>query len=287
MESKEIKVQLTPQSGLILEGGGMRGVFTCGVLDNLMERGIRFPYTIGVSAGACNGLSYMSNQKGRAKYSNINLLEKHRYIGIKQLISKGNIMDFDLLFDEFPNKIIPYDYQAYAQCSERYEMVTTDCTTGKACYYDEKNDPDRIIDIVRASSSLPFVCPIAYVDNRPMLDGGIADSIPLLRARQLGYDNNVVVLTRNKGYRKSARPTTVPFFMYRKYPALRQAIQERNALYNSQMDMIETLEERGKITVIRPLQPIVVDRMERDTAKLLDLYNQGYNIAANIDFVTD
>lgn len=285
MESKEIKVQLTPQSGLILEGGGMRGVFTCGVLDNLMERGIRFPYTIGVSAGACNGLSYMSNQKGRAKYSNIDLLEKHRYIGIKQLITKGNIMDFDLLFDEFPNKIIPYDYQAYAQCSERYEMVTTDCTTGKACYYDEKNDPDRIIDIVRASSSLPFVSPIAYVDNRPMLDGGIADSIPLLRARQLGYDNNVVVLTRNKGYRKSARPTTVPFFMYRKYPALRQAIQERNALYNSQMDMIETLEERGKITVIRPLQPIVVDRMERDTSKLLDLYNQGYNIAANIQFI--
>ena len=285
MESKVIKVQLTPQSGLILEGGGMRGVFTCGVLDNLMERGIRFPYTIGVSAGACNGLSYMSNQKGRAKYSNIDLLDKHRYIGIKQLITKGNIMDFDLLFDEFPNKIIPYDYQAYAQCSERYEMVTTDCITGKACYYDEKNDPDRIIDIVRASSSLPFVCPIAYVDNRPMLDGGIADSIPLLRARQLGYDNNVVVLTRNKGYRKSARPTTVPFFMYRKYPALRQAIQERNALYNSQMDMIETLEERGKITVIRPLQPIVVDRMERDTAKLLDLYNQGYNIAANIQFI--
>lgn len=287
MESKEIKVQLTPQSGLILEGGGMRGVFTCGVLDNLMERGIRFPYTIGVSAGACNGLSYMSNQKGRAKYSNIDLLEKHRYIGIKQLITKGNIMDFDLLFDEFPNKIIPYDYQAYAQCNERYEMVTTDCTTGKACYYDEKNDPDRIIDIVRASSSLPFVCPIAYVDNRPMLDGGIADSIPLLRARQLGYDNNVVVLTRNKGYRKSARPTTVPFFMYRKYPALRQAIQERNALYNSQMDMIETLEERGEITVIRPLQPIVVDRMERDTAKLLDLYNQGYNIAANIQFIKE
>lgn len=287
MESKEIKVQLTPQSGLILEGGGMRGVFTCGVLDNLMERGIRFPYTIGVSAGACNGLSYMSNQKGRAKYSNIDLLEKHRYIGIKQLITKGNIMDFDLLFDEFPNKIIPYNYQAYAQCSERYEMVTTDCITGKACYYDEKNDPDRIIDIVRASSSLPFVCPIAYVDNRPMLDGGIADSIPLLRARQLGYDNNVVVLTRNKGYRKSARPTTVPFFMYRKYPALRQAIQGRNALYNSQMDMIETLEERGEITVIRPLQPIVVDRMERDTSKLLDLYNQGYNIAANIQFIKE
>lgn len=280
-------VHLTAKSGLILEGGGMRGVFTCGVLDNLMERGIRFPYTIGVSAGACNGLSYMSGQKGRAKYSNIDLLEKYRYIGIKQLITKGNIMDFDLLFDDFPNKIIPYRYDVYAQCSERYEMVTTDCHTGKACYYEEKNDPKRIIDIVRASSSLPFVCPISYVDNLPMLDGGIADSIPLLRARNLGYNNNVVVLTRNKGYRKPARPTTVPFFMYRKYPALREAIRGRNTLYNRQMDMIEQLEERGEITVIRPTQPIVVDRMERDTAKLLDLYNQGYNIAANIDFVTD
>lgn len=287
MAQSKTTIHLTPQSGLILEGGGMRGVFTCGVLDNFMERGIRFPYTIGVSAGACNGLSYMSEQKGRAKYSNIDLLEKYRYIGIKQLITKGNIMDFDLLFDDFPNKIIPYDYPRYATCKERYEMVTTDCTTGKACYFEEKNDPERIIDIVRASSSLPFVCPIATVDNRPMLDGGIADSIPLLRARQLGYDNNVVVLTRNTGYRKPSKPTTVPFFMYRQYPALREAIKGRNALYNSQLDLVEALEAKGEITVIRPTQPIVVDRMERDTSKLLDLYNQGYEIAAGIEFVKE
>lgn len=285
MEKERTKIHLTPQSGLILEGGGMRGIFTCGVLDNLMERGIRFPYSIGVSAGACNGLSYMSGQKGRAKYSNIDLLDKYHYIGIKQLITKGNIIDFDLLFDTFPNKIIPYDYDAYARCTEKYEMVTTDCITGEACYFEEKDNAHRIIDIVRASSSLPFVCPIAYVDNRPMLDGGIADSIPLLRARQLGYINNVVVLTRNKGYRKPARPTTVPFFMYRKYPALRKAIQGRNALYNRQMDMIETMEDRGEISVIRPIQPIVVDRMERNTAKLLDLYNQGYDLAAKIEFI--
>ena len=110
-------VHLTAKSGLILEGGGMRGVFTCGVLDNLMERGIRFPYTIGVSAGACNGLSYMSGQKGRAKYSNLDLLEKYRYIGIKQLITKCNIMDFVLLFVDFTNKIIAYRYDVYALCS--------------------------------------------------------------------------------------------------------------------------------------------------------------------------
>lgn len=282
---KKTQILLNHTSGLILEGGGMRGVFTSGILDNFMDRGIRFPYTIGVSAGACNGLSYMSGQKGRAKYSNIDLLDEYHYISIKQLLTKGNIMDFDLLFDKFPNHIIPYDYEAYARCSEVYEMVTTDCHTGQACYYDEKHNPDRIIEIVRASSSLPFVSPISYVDGKPMLDGGIADSIPLLRARQLGYNNNVVILTRNKGYRKPSKPSTVPFFFYRKYPNLRRAIAGRNALYNSQLDMVERLEEEGAITVIRPTKPIEVDRIERDTRKLLDLYNQGYEIASSIDFI--
>jgi predicted patatin/cPLA2 family phospholipase len=249
-----------------------------------MDRGIRFPYTIGVSAGACNGLSYMSGQRGRAKYSNIDLLDKYRYIGLKQLLLKGNIMDFDLLFHKFPNEIIPYDYETYAQCTERYEMVTTSCETGKACYFDEKSSPERIIDIVKASSSLPFVCPIAYVDGQPMLDGGIADSIPLLRARSLGYDNNVVVLTRNKGYRKPDKPGFVLPFMYRKYPALREAIRKRNALYNEELGLVESLEEKGELIVIRPQAPIVVDRMERDVQKLLDLYNEGYNCASQIDF---
>ena len=279
------KYILTAKSGLILEGGGMRGVFTCGVLDNLVDRGVRFPYTIGVSAGACNGLSYMSGQRGRGKFSNIDLLEKYRYIGIKQLLLKGNIMDFELLFHTFPEQIIPYHYDVLAQCEEHFEMVTTDCCTGRACYFEEKHNPKRVIDIVKASSSLPFVSPISYVDGVPMLDGGIADSIPLLRARELGYDNNLIVLTRNKGYRKPQKPTTVPPFFYRKYPHLREAIRQRNALYNEQVDMVERLEAEGKLTVIRPLKPITVDRMERDTDKLLDLYNEGYNCAAEIEFI--
>lgn len=278
------KVTLTDKSGLILEGGGMRGVFTCGVLDNLMDRGIRFPYTIGVSAGACNGLSYMSGQRGRAKFSNIDLLEKYRYIGFKQLLTKRNIMDFDLLFHTFPEEIIPYDYESFARCEERYEMVTTSCLSGKACYYDEKHDPKRIIDIVKASSSLPFVCPISYVDSEPMLDGGIADSIPILRARELGFDNNVVILTRNKGYRKPQKPTKIPPFFYADYPCLREAIRHRNTLYNEQISLVEELESKGEIIVIRPEKPIVVDRMERNTQKLLDLYNEGYACAAKVKF---
>lgn len=279
-----MRVKLDKSSGLILEGGGMRGVFTCGVLDNFMDRGIRFPYTIGVSAGACNGLSYMSSQRGRGKFSNIDMLAKYHYIGFKQLLTKGNIMDFELLFHTFPEKIVPYDYERYAQIEERYEMVTTSCLTGQACYYEEKNDPKRIIDIVKASSSLPFVCPVAYVDGEPMLDGGIADSIPLRRAQELGYDNNVVILTRNKGYRKPDKPTSIPPFFYRKYPALKEAIRRRNALYNDQISLVEELEDKGKLVVLRPQKPIEVDRMERDTRKLLDLYEEGYNVAANVEF---
>ena len=279
-----MRVKLDKSSGLILEGGGMRGVFTCGVLDNFMDRGIRFPYTIGVSAGACNGLSYMSSQRGRGKFSNIDMLEKYHYIGFKQLLTKGNIMDFELLFYTFPEKIVPYDYERYAQIEERYEMVTTSCLTGQACYYEEKIDPKRIIDIVKASSSLPFVCPVAYVDGEPMLDGGIADSIPLRRAQELGYDNNVVILTRNKGYRKPDKPTSIPPFFYRKYPALKEAIRRRNALYNEQISLVEELEDKGKLVVLRPQKPIEVDRMERDTRKLLDLYEEGYNVAAKVEF---
>ena len=285
MTGKTIK--LTQTSGLILEGGGMRGVFTSGVLDNFMDRGIRFPYTIGVSAGACNGLSYMSGQRGRAKYCNIDLLEKHRYIGLKHLLLKGNIMDFDLLFKAIPERIYPYDFEAYTSRSNKFEMVTTSCATGKPCYFEERNSPDRVIEIVRASSSLPFVSPIASVDGLPMMDGGVADSIPLLRARELGYDNNVVVLTRNKGYRKPDKKTMVPFFMYRKYPALREAIRNRNEMYNKQIALVEELEDAGLLTVIRPEIPIVVGRMERDTRKLLDLYNEGYRSAAGITFETE
>ena len=284
MSTKRVSIDL--RSGLVLEGGGMRGVFTCGVLDNFMDRGIRFPYTIGVSAGACNGLSYMSEQRGRAKFSNIDLLDKYHYIGFRHLLTKGSIMDFKLLFEEFPTRIIPYDYARYAKCTERYEMVTTDCTTGQACYYEEKSDPRRIIDIVRASSSLPYVCHIAKVDGREMLDGGIADSIPIMRARDLGYDNNVVVLTRNKGYRKSDKLSFVPPLVYRKYPALRDALRRRNMEYNKQIALVEELEERGDIVVIRPERPIEVGRMERDVKRLIALYDEGYDLASRVEFYT-
>ncbi len=263
-------------TGLVLEGGGMRGVFTCGVLDFFMDNRIDFPYVIGVSAGACNGLSYISKQRGRAKYSNINLLDKYNYISIKHYLKKRNIMDFDLLFHEFPDSIIPYDYDAYFASPNRFEMVTSNCLTGNAEYFEEKSDKNRVIDIAKASSSLPILCPVSYVDNVPMLDGGICDSIPVLRSMELGYKKNVVILTRNKGYRKQSKDIKVPSFIYRKYPAMREALSNRNSIYNTQLDLIDKLEEEGSVYVIRPQKPVTVDRIEKDINKLTSLYEEGY-----------
>lgn len=272
-------------TGLVLEGGGMRGIFTCGVLDYFMDNNIQFPYVIGVSAGACNGLSYMSHQRGRAKFSNIDLLKKYHYIGIKHFIRKRNIIDFDLLFHEFPDNILPYDYTAFAKNPARFEMVTTNCLTGQANYFEEKNNPARIINIVKASSSLPIMCPITYVDEVPMLDGGIVDSIPVGRSIEEGYAQNVIILTRNKGYRKQGKDFKIPSFIYRKYPAIREALQNRSLFYNAQLDLVDRLEEEQNALVIRPLEPVIVDRIEKDTTKLQALYDEGYKCAEKINTI--
>ena len=267
---------------LVLEGGGLRGVFTCGVLDCFMDNGIRFPFTVGVSAGACNGLSYMSGQRGRAKASNIDLMDKYHYVGFKYLLTQRCIMDFKLLFEDFPEKIIPYDYDAYFSNPDRFVMVTTNCLTGKAEYFEERQSSARVMDIARASSSLPFVSPITYVDGVPMLDGGIVDSIPVQYAMDMGYDKLVVVLTRNRGYRKKNGSMPLAKAMYRKYPLLQKALSQRNDVYNRTMELVERLEDEGRIMVIRPLKPVQVGRMEKDTAKLAALYDEGYDVASRL-----
>ena len=272
-------MKIDNNTGLVLEGGGLRGVFTCGVLDYFMDHGIRFPFTVGVSAGACNGLSYMSGQRGRARSSNIDLMEKHHYVGFKYLITQGCIMDYKLLFEDFPEKIIPYNYDAYFSNPDRFVMVTTNCLTGEAEYLEEKSSSERVMSIVRASSSLPFVSKITYVDGLPMLDGGIVDSIPVQYALDQGYEKLVVILTRNKGYRKKEGKMRIAKAFYRKYPELQKALSVRNIRYNQTMDLIEKLEAEGRITVIRPIRPIEVGRIEKDTTKLAALYQEGYEVA--------
>ena len=268
--------RLERNTGLVLEGGGMRGVFTSGVLDAFMKYEVFFPYVVSVSAGACNGMSYMSRQPRRARYSNIDLLRKYGYLSLKNLIVKGSIFDPNLLYERFPNDILPFDYDAYAKNPAVFEMVCTNCQTGFAEYLTEKTDRRRMMAIVKASSSLPYVAQITDVDGKPMLDGGIVDSIPVERSIATGHPFNVVVMTRNRGYRSNETDRKVPRFIYGDYPRLRVALSRRVEVYNRQLDLVERMEDWGEVVVIRPQRPMEVDRICRDPEKLERLYEEGY-----------
>lgn len=263
-------------TGLVLEGGGMRAIFTVGVLDCFMDHNLWFPYTIGVSAGASNGISYASRQRGRSKYGNIDLLKRRNYIGLHYFLRGKGYIDMDFLFYEYPDKYYPLDYDTYFKSKDRFVMVTSNCLTGKAEYFEEKEDKDRLVDICCASCTLPVMCPIRYVDGIPMVDGGVCDAIPIRRAISDGFEKNVVILTRNKGYRKANKDFYLPGFIYRKYPAIREQLKLRYRRYNEVLDYIDQLEEEGKVYVIRPEQAIQVGRTEKNISKLNALYEEGY-----------
>ena len=269
-------MQIGRKTGLVLEGGGMRGVFTSGVLDAFMKHDLYFPYVVAVSAGACNGLSYMSRQPRRARYSNIDMLRKYDYISLKRLLTQGSIFDPNILYERFPNEIVPFDYETYRKNPAVYEIVTTNCLTGRAEYLTEKTDPKRLTAIVKASSSLPYVAQITEVDGVPMLDGGIVDSIPVVRAIDKGYSPNVVILTRNRGFRSSEPDIKVPKLFYGEYPRLRVALSRRVEEYNKQLELIERMEDWGEVICIRPERPMEVDRLCRDVEKLEALYEEGF-----------
>lgn len=269
-------MQIDRKTALVLEGGGMRGVFTSGVLDAFMKHDLTFPYIVAVSAGACNGMSYVSHQPRRARISNIDYLARYKYIGLRHLVTQGCIFDRELLYDKFPNQYLPFDFDTFFSSPMTFEMVTTNCLTGQPMYLSERHDRQRALDIVRASSSLPYVSKIVDVDGIPMLDGGIVDSIPLQHAIDMGHPTNMLVLTRNRGYRNTGKDMKIPRFIYRKYPRLRVALSHRLAAYNAQLEYVERMEDEGRVICIRPERPMEVDRIEKDIAKLERLYEEGF-----------
>ena len=277
-------MKITQQTGLVLEGGGMRGVFTSGVLDALMKHEVYFPYVVAVSAGACNGLSYMSRQPRRARWSNIDMLKKYDYISLRSLIQNGSIFDPEILYQRFQEEFVPFDYKTYEKNPAVFEMVTTNCKTGRAMYLSEKHNHRRLTQIAKASSSLPFVAQITKVDGIPMLDGGIVDSIPIIRSIDTGHHENVVVLTRNRGYRSSEMDFKMPRFVYHEYPRLRVALSRRTEEYNKQLDLIERMEDWGEIIVIRPEKPLEVGRICQDVEKLERLYEEGFQLGERFVF---
>lgn len=275
-------ISIDKRMGLVLEGGGMRGIFTVGVLDCFMDHGVRFPYTVGVSAGASNGISYISGQRGRSRFSNIDLLKHYNYIGWRHFLRGRGYIDLDYIFYVYPERYYPFDYDAFFKAPERFEMVVSNCLTGQAEYLEEKRDRDRLLAVCKASCTLPVLCPITYVDGVPMVDGGVCDAIPVRHALEQGCDRLVLVLTRNKGYRKADKDFYLPGFIYHQYPALREQLRTRYRRYNETLDFIERLEREGKAIVIRPEKPLRVGRTGHDPQALADLYDEGYALAERL-----
>jgi predicted patatin/cPLA2 family phospholipase len=267
-------------TGLVLEGGGMRGVFTAGVLEFFSDQELFFPYIIGVSAGACNACSYLSRQKGRNKRVNIEYASHKEYLSLRNYISKRQLFGMDYIFNTIPNELDPFDFERFFAKSETFVVGTTNCETGEPLYFEENDSNDGLMTLLRATSSLPFMAPVVTYKGFALLDGGLSDPIPLHKAERDGCDKNVIVLTRNAGYRKE--PTKLPRLLhrvYKNYPKIIEAIQNRYKIYNETMDDIEKKEKEGKVFVIRPTEPLKVGRIERRPDRLSALYDQGFSEA--------
>ena len=264
---------------LVLEGGATRGIFTSGALDYLMERDLYFSDVIGVSAGSCNAVDYVSRQPGRTRDCMIPTGKEGKYYyGIRDFVKEKSLMNMDLIFDKYPKELLPFDFETYFNSEINCQIVTTNCLTGKAEYMTEDSDNDRLMKLCRASSSMPLLTPIVNIDNVPYLDGGLADSVPIRRAQQMENEKIVVILTKNQGYRKSVlSPTMQRVYKraYKSYPNLIRTIFRRSFEYNKTMNYLDQLEKRGEIFILRP-QVKPVSRLERNKETLHAFYEHGY-----------
>ncbi|MDP4207959.1 MAG: patatin family protein [Bacteroidota bacterium] len=261
-------------TGLVLEGGGLRGVYTAGVLDTFLKHKIEFPYCIGVSAGAAYGSSFISKQYGRNIEINRRYTADPRYLSFRNLIRTGNIFDWEFVFREIPLSLIPFDFDTFYKSSTRFRIGITNCQTGVTEYRDALGlSREELLNSMAASSSIPFVSKVSELNGNFYMDGAIADPIPVRQTFADGNSRAVVILTRNKDYRK--KPVKSEYFInryYREYPQLANAIIQRPALYNQTLEELDELEEQGKIFIIRPQSPVKVSRVEKNPQKLEELY---------------
>ena len=262
--------------GIVFEGGAMRGMYTAGVIDVLLEMGIKADVVIGVSAGALFGINYKSRQKGRALRSNLKYVKDKRYMSLYNLVTTGNIFNEDFCFNEIPNILDDFNYASFKRSKGEFYAVVTNVNSGEAEYI-KIEDCKRDVQALRASGSMPFVSrPVEYI-GQFYLDGGIADSIPIDKIMSMGLDKVIVVLTRPQGYRKKRTSIAPAKVMYKKYPKLIETMKNRYKVYNKSLDEINFLESEKDIFVVRPSELIKIKKMEKDEDKLKEMYNLGYN----------
>lgn len=275
MDTKRLK------TGIVLEGGGMRGLYTNGVLDKLMDEGIRADYVIGVSAGAGNGISYVSGQRGRGGRVNLDYIGDPRYIGVRNLLRTRSVFGMEFIFNTIPHRLDPFDFDAFQASPCEFVAGATDVLTGRPVYFG-KEHLNRDTTVLRASASLPVFSPPVEYQGRLYLDGGTSDPIPVRKALEDGCTRLLVVLTRPRDYKKPPEKHRAIYArLFRKYPKMVSLMDNRHRIYNHTLAFIRKLEERGKAVVIAPSAPIGIGRFERDPQKLSALYELGMRDAGD------
>lgn len=266
-------------AGLVLEGGGSRGIFTAGILDYFMEKNIKFEHVIGVSAGAIHATSYLSDQPGRSKSITIERANDKKYCSFSNLIKTGNLYETHYAYDRIPNEFYPFDYEVFKNSDMKLFCTVTNVEMGEAEYIELK-DLRTHIDALRASASLPLMAQIVDFEGKKYLDGGMADSIPIKKSIADGYKKNVVILTQPKDYKKTANKTRLLMkLIYKDYPKLIGVMEKRHIMYNETTKYIDSLEKEGKIFVIRPNEKLAAARIEKDKSVLEKVYREGIETA--------
>lgn len=269
------------EAALVLEGGSLRGLFTSGVLDTLIEQGIVFSYVNGVSAGSMNGMNYISKQVGRTLEINTQYIHDKRYLSFKNMVKNRQIFNFDFLFGELSTDLVPYDFDAFYRSPQIFEVVATRCRTGRPEYF-EKSTCSDMMAAVEASASMPVLSKMIAVDGKKYLDGGISMPIAYQRALDLGYEKVILILTRHNGFQKPPMSSLMRRAYARYFsplPELQEALYQVPDRYNRMQLEIEELEAAGRILVIRPEFPVKVSRVEKDLNKLTALHEEGRRIA--------
>ena len=258
----------------------MRTTYTGGALDAFMDAGIDLGYVIGVSAGANAGSHYVAGQRERSHRTFVDLVADPRYAGWRNVIRERSWFGMDFIFETLPDVLAPFDYEGFRASPRTLVSAVTDCHTGTARYYAQHDRDPRwyVQTLLRASCSLPILSPPVAVEGSPCFDGGVSDSIPIVRAVEDGNPRNVVVLTRNAGYRKPPPGfRRLSRVLLARYPAVYAAMLRRPAVYNASLDLVARMERAGSAFVLRPVRPLAVGRMERDLTRLEVLYQQGYD----------
>lgn len=270
------------KTGIILEGGGLRGVFTAGVVDLFIEKGVGFDVLIGVSAGACHGCSLLSKQKGRAYAVTTDYLDNKEFLSFKNFLKTGDLFGPEMLYGKIPRELYPIDNEAFLKGKTEFYAAVTNCVTGEA-EYKRINDLVGDMEFVHASGSLPLVAREVYLNGVPYLDGGIADSVPIRQSEKAGCNKNVVVLTQPKGFRlKKSKALPLVRAAYKNYPKMAETLSKRHTIYNETLDYIESLEAQGEIFVIRPEVPLKIKTAEKNRDKLKKAYTHGYETAEKL-----